>query len=267
MSLLVTERHDYILNQLEQKNKILVASLAIELGVTPETIRRDLDLLEKEKKLQRVHGGAVKHQQTRNEPHFSKKMNVRASDKKAIGHKAAEFIKDGDTIMIDIGTTTVHLAYSISDVQGVTIVTNSLPAADILNHRLENKEFEGKVIVLGGVTIPEQKSIVGALTCKMLDSFRFDKVFLSCGGFTLTDVSDYDLEECLVSTAMVERANQVFLLSDSSKINQESFYKICPLTTIDNVICNQDMPNFWKEKDMDTMLQWITVKGGEKHEG
>jgi DeoR family fructose operon transcriptional repressor len=259
MSLLLTERHEYILNQLEKQKKILVASLTSELGVTSETIRRDLDFLEKEKKLQRVHGGAIKYQQTKSEPHFSKKMNERSADKKAIGQKAAEFIKDGDTVMIDVGTTTVHLAGSISNVQGVTIVTNSLAAAEVLNYRLENKEFEGKVIVLGGVTIPEQKSIVGALTCKMLESFRFDKVFLSCGGFTLTDISDFDLEECLVSSAMVERANQVFLLSDSSKINHQSFYKICPLTTIDHVICNQEMPNSWRETGMDNMLQWITV--------
>lgn len=267
MNLLSTERHEYILNQLEQKKKILVALLAIELGVTPETIRRDLDILEKEKKLQRVHGGAVKYQQTKSEPHFSKKMNARALEKEAIGIKAAEFIQDGDTVMIDVGTTTIHLAGAIADVQGVTIVTNSLAAAEILNHRLENREFDGKVIVLGGVTIPEQKSIVGSLTCKMLDSFRFDKVFLSCGGLTITDVSDYDFEECIVSTAMVERANQVFLLSDSSKIDHQSFYKICPLTTVDYVICNENMPNSWKEKDLDTMLQWITVKGGEQHEG
>ncbi|MEH7444182.1 DeoR/GlpR family DNA-binding transcription regulator [Bacillus sp. JJ1122] len=267
MNLLSTERHDYILGQLEKKKKILVASLAAELGVTPETIRRDLDILEKEKKLQRVHGGAVRFHQTKDEPHFSKKMSVRTAEKMAIGQKAAEFIKDGDTIMMDVGTTTVHLADAISDVQGVTIVTNSLAAAEILNHRLENKEFDGKVIVLGGVTIPEQKSIVGSLTCKMLDSFRFDKVFLSCGGMTITDVSDFDFEECIVSASMVERANQVFLLSDASKIDHQSFYKICPLTTVDYVICNQEMPASWKEKELDTMLQWITARGGEQHEG
>lgn len=264
MNILVTERHEFILQQLEKQKKILVTSLAGELEVTPETIRRDLDILEKEKKLTRVYGGAIKYQQTKSEPHFSQKMNVRISDKKAIGRKAAEFIKDGDTVMIDVGTTTVHLASAISSVQGVTIVTNSLACAEELNCSLENKEFEGKVIVLGGVTIPEQKSIVGAMTCKTLESFRFDKVFLSCGGITLTDISDYDFEECLVSTAMVERANQVFLLSDSSKVNHESFYKICPITKIDHVICDQDMPNSWKETGMDTMLQWITVKGGRQ---
>lgn len=266
MNMLTAERQEYILDQLEKQQKILVVSIAKDLGVTPETIRRDLDILEKEKKLKRVYGGAIKYQQTKSEPHFVKKMNVRLEIKKAIGRKAATFIQDGDTVMIDVGTTTIHLAEAISGVKGVTIVTNSLAAADKLNRQLEKKEFDGKVIVLGGSTNPEQKSIVGSLTCKMLESFRFDKVFLSCGGLTLHEVSDYDFEECMVSTEMVERANQVFLLSDSSKIDQQSFYKICPLSTVDYVICDKGMPDLWQEKQLDTMLQWIRAKGGVQYE-
>lgn len=262
MNVLTTERHDYILERLEKEKKILVAVLAKDLGVTPETIRRDLDQLEKEKKLQRVYGGAVKFQQTKSEPHFAKKMNLHAEEKREIGRKAAEFIHDGDTVMIDVGTTTIHLARSIADVKGVTVVTNSLAVADELNQRLENKLFDGKVIVLGGLTNPEQRSIVGTLTCRMLEAFRFDKVFLSCGGLTINEISDYDFEECLVSTAMAERGNQVFLLADASKIDQQSFYKICPLTAVDYVISNEEMPRAWMDKQLDTMLQWISTKDG-----
>ncbi|CAM2916394.1 DeoR/GlpR family DNA-binding transcription regulator [Paenibacillus sediminis] len=260
MSVLSTERQEYILEQLEKEDRILVANLAKSLGVTPETIRRDLDILEKEKKLKRVHGGAVKYHQTNNEPHFEKKMNLNYDAKVAIGNKAAEYIQDGDTVMIDVGTTNIHLANAIRAVRGVTIVTNSLAAAEVLNNRLENKEFEGKVIVLGGVTNPAQKSIVGALTCKMLKDFRFDKVFLSCGGVTAEGVTDYDLEESNVSTAMIERANQVFLMADSSKLGYESFYRICSISTIDYMICDQDMPSKWREQQLDTMLQWIIAK-------
>lgn len=267
MNLLSTERQQAILEQLDNEEKIFVAILAKNLGVTPETIRRDLDILEKEKKLKRVHGGAVKYHQTNNEPHFEKKMNLRYDAKAAIGKKAAEFIHDGDTIMIDVGTTSIHLAYSLVGVQRVTIVTNSLAAAEVLNNRLENKEFEGKVIVLGGMTNPTQKSIVGALTCKMLEDFRFDKVFLSCGGITLDNVSDYDLEESTVSSVMIERANQVFLLADSSKIGNESFYRICSLSDADYIICDQDMPSTWKQQKLETMLQWITAEGDEQNEG
>lgn len=267
MSLLLNDRQQYILEQLEREKKVLVASLAQELGVAPETIRRDLDTLEKEKKLKRVHGGAVRYLQTNNEPHFIKKMNVRAKEKEAIGRKAAEFIQDGDTIMIDVGTTTIHIAKAITGVKDLTIVTNSLAAAEELNNRLESQEFDGKIIVLGGTTNPAQKSIVGALTCKMLESFRFDKLFLSCGGITTNNVSDYDFEECMVSTVMIERANQVFVLADSSKVDHESFYKICSLSTVDYIICDEEMPLSWKQKELDTMIQWILPGGEEHHEG
>jgi DeoR family fructose operon transcriptional repressor len=262
MNVLLEERHQYILDQLDKEKKVLVASLAQELGVAPETIRRDLDALEKDKKLRRVHGGAVKYHQTNNEPHFIKKMNLRSEAKAAIGKKAAEFIQDGDTIMIDVGTTTIHLARAIAGVKGITIVTNSLAVAEEVNNRLENQEFDGKVIVLGGLTNPTQKSIVGAMTCKMLEAFRFDKCFLSCGGVTTEYVSDYDFEECMVSAKMMERANQVFLLADSSKIDNESFYKMGPLTTVDYIISDEEMPSTWIQQQLDTMLQWIPAKGG-----
>lgn len=267
MNVMFTERHQYIITKLSKEKKVFVTTLAKELGVTPETIRRDLDILESEKKLQRIHGGAVKYHQTNNEPHFVKKMNLYANEKRAIGKKTAEFIKDGDTVMIDVGTTTIHLASSISGVRGVTIVTNSLAAAQELNNRLENKEFEGKVIVLGGVTNPEQKSIVGALTCKFLENFRFDKVFLSCGGISIDSVSDYDCEECVVSSVMVERANQVFLMADSSKLDNEAFYSICSLSKVDYIICDQAMPNEWKNRQLDTMLRWVIAEVGAEYEG
>lgn len=267
MTVLLNERHHYILVKLEKEKKVLVASLAGELGVAPETIRRDLDTLEKEKKLKRVHGGAVRYLQTNNEPHFVKKLNVNAEAKAAIGRKAAEFIQDGDTIMIDVGTTTIQLAKAISGVKSLTIVTNSLAVAEELNHRLENKEFDGKIIILGGTTNPAQKSVVGVLTCKMLETFRFDKLFLSCGGATISHVSDYNFDECMVSTAMVERANQVFLLADSSKIDNESFCEICSLSTVDYFISDVDMPFSWKQKKLDTMIQWISAIGGQLNEG
>ncbi|MFD0829272.1 DeoR/GlpR family DNA-binding transcription regulator [Neobacillus sp. M.A.Huq-85] len=267
MSVMLNERQQYILEQLDREKKVLVASLAEKLGVAPETIRRDLDTLEKEKKLKRVHGGAIKYHQNNQEPHFAKKMKVKTGAKEAIGRKAAEFIEDGDTIMIDVGTTTIHLAKAISGVKDVTIVTNSLAAAEELNTRLENQEFDGKIIVLGGITNPTQKSIVGAMTCKMLKGFRFDKLFLSCGGITMDDVSDFDFEECLVSSTMIERANQVFLLLDSSKVDHESFYKICSLSTVDCIICDKEMPTAWKQNKLDQRLQWVRVEGGDLDEG
>ncbi|MCU6339677.1 DeoR/GlpR family DNA-binding transcription regulator, partial [Enterobacter quasiroggenkampii] len=132
MMLLPEERRQHILEQLNRHGKIQVASLASVLTVTPETIRRDLDELEAKQMLKRVYGGAVAYSHVKTEPHFDKKRSIEQSAKKAIGESAAALIQDGDTIVVDVGTTTVELVRAIRGVVGVTIVTNSIPAAELL---------------------------------------------------------------------------------------------------------------------------------------
>ncbi|WP_100402840.1 DeoR/GlpR family DNA-binding transcription regulator [Bacillus sp. FJAT-42315] len=261
MSTLQKERYVYILKEIESVGKIMVAEMAHQLQVTPETIRKDLDILEKEKKLKRVHGGAVKYGQTQKEAHFNKKMNDQYYQKREIGKKAAEIIEDNDTIMIDVGTTTVHIPEHIVGVQRLTVVTNSLAAADLLNKQIENRFFDGKVIVLGGVANPEQKSVAGTLTCHMLEHFQFDKAFISCGGITPQDISDFDLEESIVSAQMIKQTNEVVLLADCSKLGNKSFYKICPTKEVHSIICDQAMPAEWKQHKNLQHIKWIEAKG------
>jgi DeoR/GlpR family transcriptional regulator of sugar metabolism len=183
-------------------------------------------------------------------------------EKKAIGLKAAELINDHDRVIIDVGTTTLELAHALKNVENVTIVTLSLAAANVLSDRLEEKWFSGQVIVLGGSVNPYQKSISGGMTCELLRNLHFDKAFLSCGGLTPEEVTDYDMEESLASSIMVERANEVFLLADHSKLGRRSFYHICPLEHIDGVICDREKPGDWNIPT----LKWIVAKGREADE-
>ncbi|WP_241481463.1 DeoR/GlpR family DNA-binding transcription regulator [Mesobacillus campisalis] len=251
-----------IMNALNEKGKVLVAELAILFEVTPETIRRDLHIMEEERKLTRVHGGAILYSKTQNEPHFEQKQNMMYKAKCAIGKKAASFIEDGDVIVIDVGTTTLQLSKEIKDVTNITIVTNSIAAAYVLNDSLERKQFDGKVIVVGGNLNPEQKSLSGTVTCRMLEEFQFNKAFISCGGIMPPDINDYDMEEANASSMMVKQANQVFLLADSSKVNHRSFSRICDLSDIDYVICDKDIPEEWKlDQRVNHQLKWIAVGG------
>lgn len=259
MSMFLTERHQYILEQLAVHGKVHVNTVAKQLNVTPETIRRDLDRLEKERKLKRVHGGAVNYSEQKKEPHFSVKQNTMAKAKEAIGRKAAQFVNDGDRIVVDVGTTTLQFVRAIRGVSRILVVTNSLVAAEELNRSLERGSFTGKVIVLGGVTNPYQRSIAGSLTCQMLEQFAFDKAFLSCGGITPDFVTDYDLEESHVSEMMVARSREVFVLSDHTKLGSKEFYKICPLSHIQHVICNRPMPASWGEK-MNARVNWLIAE-------
>lgn len=104
------ERLEYIVKQLEVEGKIIVANIAEALQVAPETIRRDFDELEQQKLLTRVHGGAVKYTNVRNEPAFLRKLQMQMEAKRLIARTAASRIQNGDTIVVDTGTTTVHIA-------------------------------------------------------------------------------------------------------------------------------------------------------------
>ncbi|WP_078551811.1 DeoR/GlpR family DNA-binding transcription regulator [Bacillus alkalicellulosilyticus] len=264
MTLLPEERFSYIIQQLQTVNKVYVIELAKALRVTPETIRRDLDTLEKEKKLVRVHGGAVPYHLLIEEPHFERKENLQHDAKVAIGKTAASFIENGDKIVVDVGTTTIHLAQQLHGLSNITIVTNSLAAAAEFNVALEKKEFDGDVIILGGVTNPKQKSVTGTLTANMLKRFRFDKAFLSCGGVTFKEITDYDMEEASLSKLMLEQSSKVFLLADQTKLGQHSFYSISSLSKVDYIITDTNKPAHWKKALDSSEVTWVVASGGEK---
>jgi DeoR/GlpR family transcriptional regulator of sugar metabolism len=255
----MTERQKLIIRELEIKNKISVIDLALKLKVTPETIRKDLSTLETKKKLRRIHGGAIQYFGLIKEPHFNKKVGISHNQKKLIGEAAATFIMDGETVVLDVGSTTLHIASSIKNVQNVTIVTNSLAAAEILNNRLENRLFDGKVIVLGGTTNPLQRSISGSLTNMMLENFYFDKAFISCGGINKDGICDFNIDEAAASSIMIKKASQVFVVADSSKMNQRALFHIGSFSSIDYVITDSEMPNDWSKDAMVRGLHWISV--------
>ena len=118
------ERFDRILSKLQVEKKIVVSNIAEVLQVAPETIRRDFDELEEQHLLSRVHGGAVNFVNLRKEPKFLRKMDMQKDAKRQISKVAAAKIGDGDTVAVDVGTTTVHIADFIDGVSNVTVVTN-----------------------------------------------------------------------------------------------------------------------------------------------
>ncbi|MCA1054388.1 DeoR/GlpR family DNA-binding transcription regulator [Rossellomorea aquimaris] len=258
MSAFATDRYKCIEELLEEDEKIYVSQVAEKLDVTPETIRKDLAFLERENRLTRVHGGAVKYVPPVQEPLFRQKMNVRLEEKRLIGRLASRYVQNGDTIMLDVGTTTYQLANTLAGLQRLTIVTNSLAAAEVINKNLEAKIFDGKLVMLGGMSNPQQKSVAGTLTNQMLRHFQFDKVFLSCGGFTEHDIYDYDLEESLVSENVLKQGRETFLLVDSSKLDQTSFCRFGSANELDYVVCDAPMPREWQKNKKLKLKKWIS---------
>ncbi|MGE7672640.1 DeoR/GlpR family DNA-binding transcription regulator [Lysinibacillus sp. NPDC094403] len=256
------ERFEFILKHLEADGKIVVANIADELQVAPETIRRDFDELEQQHLLTRVHGGAVKYTNVRNEPAFLRKLQMQKEAKRNIARLAARRICDGDTIVVDTGTTTVHIADFLLAVDDITVVTNSIAAAVQFNLAIEERRMTGKVILLGGTTNPRQSSVTGAMTLELLGNMNFDKAFISCGGISEGIVYDYDLDESLISKKMIDHSKVNFLLADASKINGKSFYQIGHIEECSEILCDIDCPAEWQTYEE----KWTVCNGGKAYD-
>ncbi|NEW06972.1 DeoR/GlpR transcriptional regulator [Paenibacillus sp. SYP-B3998] len=261
MSLLAQERKDLIMQTLMREGKVKVLPMAEELGVSSETIRRDLDVLEMEGRLQRVYGGAIRSGHENGEPPFQQRRELYADAKKKIGARAAQLIQDGDTIILDVGTTMMELAKSIQGKRNLTILTNSLPIGTYLSEALNSNTFSGKVFLLGGQLNPEQQSLTGPLCEQMMKQFFVNKAFLSIGGIALSSgVTDYDLNETHISKEFAKSANEVIILADQSKIGVQAFAQIMPLEQIDMVISDQNYPKDWKHVLDEQGICWVTCE-------
>lgn len=259
-SILPEERKNAILQGLERTGKVKVIDFAEKFQVSPETIRRDLVLLEEKGFLKRVYGGAVKKSYQAGEPPFMQRTTVNQEAKMIIGKAAANLIEDGDTIVIDVGTTMLELAKSIENKEGITIITNSLPVSSVLTEALNLKKFSGDVLLLGGQLNPKQQSVGGRLTEKMLEQFHIDKAFISAGGVSIDGgVSDYDLTESAVSQAMIQVSKEIILLADYSKFGVDAFCKICPLEKIDVIVCEHPLPKGWENNKKISGVNWVTA--------
>lgn len=254
MSLTFEERKKTIMGRLLQDEKVQVHALAEQLNVSPETIRRDLDRLEKEGLLKKVYGGAVKTRMDSWEPPFIQREQMNNSAKASIGKLAASLIKEGETIMIDNGTTTMEIVRYLQNRPDVTVVTHSVPVL-----LLAMELFKGRIIFAGGAVNVNQQSVGGTLTEAMLQQFKVHKAFISVGGISLVEgITDYDLNEAGVSRKMIERAEESIVLADHSKFGKTTFANIAALPDISMIITDRECPADWidqlREKGIEILM-------------
>ncbi|MDG0792146.1 DeoR/GlpR family DNA-binding transcription regulator [Cohnella ginsengisoli] len=260
MSISSEERKRVIVDQLKLDGRVKVPELSLRFAVSEETVRRDLLLLEREGLAKRVYGGAVPSKQTNYEPPYLQRQKEKAQEKERIGRAAAALISSGDTIAIDVGTTTLELAKAISGCERLTVLTNSLAVAYHLMESLNGGRFTGKIIVIGGELNPEQQSMSGTMAERMISQFRVDKAFISVGGVSPNrGVSDYDLGETGMSRRMAEAAGQTIVLADDSKLNKEAFVEIVPLRNVHTIVSNVAAPREWAQTLRAHRLQWTVA--------
>ncbi len=235
---MILDRHDKIIKLLEVHRKITIDELKRELNVSIETIRRDLKALEEQNLLRRVYGGAVLNSMTSAEPMYTTREALNMEEKRRIAKKTAELINDGDTIAIDIGTTVLEATRHLTGKNNLTVLTNSINAAQQLASNPTNK-----VYVLGGMLRWGENATSGYIGEQALDHFRVDKTLLGVGGFTIEDgVTDYMESEAQVRKKMISIAKQTIAVADYSKFGVTAFCKICDITQIHTLVTDARAP-------------------------
>lgn len=243
MSLTYEERRQTILAQLSTEGKVQVHALAEIFNVSTETIRRDLDRLEKEGRLRKVYGGAVQTRSEWIEPTFIKRSEMYRSEKQSIGKLAASLVKEGETVILDNGTTTLEIMRHLKERADITVITNSVP---ILACALE--DFQGKIIFAGGEVNMNYQAATGAIAHQMLDQFKVNKAFISAGGISLSEgITEYNVDEALLSRKMMQRTEEAILVADHSKFGVTTFAHIAPIEQISMIVTDSGCAEEWVE--------------------
>ncbi|MEV5035350.1 DeoR/GlpR transcriptional regulator [Peribacillus frigoritolerans] len=234
--MLVAQRHQKIVELINERSSIRVTELSEIFSVTEETIRRDLEKLEKETKLKRSHGGAVSLQEDDSEIHFSERVITNVNEKKVIAFEAAKRIVEGDRIILDASTTAWYMSKALPNIP-LTVITNSTKVVMELS-----KKEKIEVISTGGRLLSKSLSFVGPIAEKSLTMYHVNKTFLSCKGIHLEEgLSDSNEGQALLKKKMIERSDAVILMVDSSKFGKKAFSLIVPPSEVDEVITDREI--------------------------
>lgn len=251
-----SERHAAIAREVAANRRISVRDTAQRFGVTTETVRRDLDQLEREGLLRRVHGGAVPAGATTSfEPRFTERELVAAGQKDAIALAALQFLPgEGGSIILDAGTTTRALAARLGAASRLTVVTNAPATAAIV---LGNGSFN--VQMIGGRLRSSSQAAVGPQAVAALEALRVDVAFLGTNGLSLDyGASTPDPDEAFAKAAMVRAGRRVVVLADSSKLGEESLNRFAELSQIDAVVTDdgiaRDYVTGLEDLDIDVVI-------------
>ncbi|MCC5930452.1 MAG: DeoR/GlpR transcriptional regulator [Cyclobacteriaceae bacterium] len=230
--MLANQRREKIMALIREDGHAKVNQLSKIFKVTEVTIRQDLEKLEKEGLIEREHGGAFLKNVSSQVKSITLQNQDFMAEKEAIAQKALDFIKDGDTIILDSGSTTTEIAKIMTGFTNLTVITNALNIALILG-----ADPGITVVVTGGEFKAPTLSLTGQKAADFFENLHVDKLFLATAGITLKSGLTYpSISDICVKRAMIESANTVYLVADSSKIGKSSFASLGALSLIDFLI-------------------------------
>ena len=233
-----TFRQPEILELARQQGKVTVEGLAEHFGVTVQTIRRDLSELSDSGKLERVHGGAILPSGVTNIG-YEDRRSLNRDAKTAIATQCARAIPSDVSVFLNIGTSTEAVARELLHHRNLMVVTNNMNVANIL---VGNPDCQ--VIVAGGALRRTDGGLVGNLTTRTIEQFKFDFAVIGCSALDEEgDLLDFDIQEVGVSQTIIRQARKTFLVSDHSKFQRTAPARITSLARIDTFFTDHPLPS------------------------
>ena len=237
---MLNDRQNKILKILEKNDQATVNDLSEELKVSSVTIRQDLNFLEAEGLLKRVHGGAV----LKDADDLENRLVVNYEKKLRIARKLASFVSEGETILIESGSVNALLARELLKIKKVTIITTNVYIA-----RQFRKSEQANIIILGGIYQHDSETLIGKITKTCIEQLNIDKAFIGIDGYTATNgFTLRDLFRAEVSSYIIQKAKDVYVVSDSSKFGKTELTNICYISDIQHIATNADLSRQFQDE-------------------
>lgn len=236
-----SQRYEEIGRLLDHSGEMAVEEFAERLGVSRETIRRDLSRLDAMGKLRKFHGGARSVARSgaaiEKEGPFAHRMAENAEAKIRIGKAASRLFARDDSLFIDTGSTTIAMAQALAKLQGLVVITNSPRIAATVADNGSHKVF-----LIGGAYGADAGESLGALALEQIAKFRARHVVLTIGAIDETSIMDFDVQEAEIAKAMIERAERITVLADHSKFDRRAVFEVASLSEVDTLVTDVRPP-------------------------
>jgi DeoR/GlpR family transcriptional regulator of sugar metabolism len=261
---LARQRQALILEHLDRAGGVRVSDLVRLLGVSDMTVRRDLDVLQQRGLLDKVHGGAtLRRDGSTDEPGFQAKSVRELAEKDAIGRRAVELVEPGQAVAVTAGTTTYSLAQHLAQVPGITVVTNSVPVANVFF-----ESGQGQTVVLTGGLRTVSDALVGPVAVQALSGLHVDLLFMGVhgmdgdAGFTTPNLMEADTNRAMVATA-----GRLVEVADHTKWGTVGLSRIARLQDASVVVTDAGIPASARETLTDSVGELVIAPLRSKLEG
>ncbi len=244
------ERRNKIIEYIYSKKTVTISEISKKFDISEITVRRDFDILSKSGKIKKIYGGAAKSQDANKEPYFFRRINLNIEEKKKIAAEAVKRINDGNTVLLESGSTCLELAKLLKYKKGLNVITAAPHIINILCNLKNNNDFNNEIFCCGGVWRGEPDDLfVGPQAIRFFDDIKIDIAFFGLlainleYGWTASSIYEVELTKKIISSS-----DKVIGISDSSKFNKKSFIKIGSLDLFNEIITDCSLSEENKER-------------------